>query len=155
MYKDELKHYGVKGMKWGVRRASRKLAKASTTEERNKALSKLNTHKTKATNKVNKLKQKQVKLQKDVDKHVTKTDVKVAKLKQKIAKMEKRYRRLKKVNPEVAENLYSKISDLKGKEGSLEAKSAMAKAKLEKNKNLIQQYEDGISTINKNLKKKK
>ena len=43
----ELYHYGVKGMRWGVRRAQKKLAKATTKEDRDKAIAALKKHKEK------------------------------------------------------------------------------------------------------------
>jgi hypothetical protein len=59
---DELQHYGVIGMKWGVRRASRKYAKADTAEKKQKAADKLNKHMDKASKKLNKYNTKGQKL---------------------------------------------------------------------------------------------
>lgn len=38
---DFLEHYGVKGMKWGVRRATKRMSKASTTKQKDRAINKL------------------------------------------------------------------------------------------------------------------
>ena len=81
----ELMHYGVKGMKWGVRRASKQLSKATTNEERDRAISKLEKHRSKASAKIDKLTKKQPKLQKKVDKAIQKNDVKAAKIDRQVA----------------------------------------------------------------------
>ena len=48
-----LQHYGVRGMRWGIRRASKTLSKSSSTsEQREKAISSLQKHRAKATKKV-------------------------------------------------------------------------------------------------------
>lgn len=60
---DELLHYGVPGMKWGVRRASAAMAKATSKEERQKASAKLQGHMTKASKKLDKLNTKVEKAQ--------------------------------------------------------------------------------------------
>ncbi len=51
----DIKHYGVLGMKWGVRRTNKRYATATTKEERAKASKKLSSHMEKASKKLNKL----------------------------------------------------------------------------------------------------
>ena len=143
---NELKHYGVLGMKWGVRRASKKLSKATTDEARDKAISKLNKHRKKATAKIEKLGKERVGLQKSVDKYAMKGDVKAAKLQNKIQKYKRKAGGFF-TSEEKAAKLLSKADVLQFKVDSLRAGSAEAKAKLEKNKTLTRIFEEGVSSI--------
>ncbi len=55
---DELYHYGVLGMKWGVHRASKKYSSATTSKARSKATDSLKSHMSKASKKLNKYSKK-------------------------------------------------------------------------------------------------
>ena len=63
MFSNELLHYGVKGMRWGVRRAKEDLRRAheekgyGSKSEHNRAVAALSTHRDKATKKIQKLDQ--------------------------------------------------------------------------------------------------
>lgn len=52
---EELVHYGVKGMRWGIRRGRKKLSSASTKAERAKAVESLKKVKAKSEKKIGKL----------------------------------------------------------------------------------------------------
>lgn len=52
---DDMKHYGVIGMKWGVQRANKRYTTSSNSTDRGKAKAKLDKHMVKADKKLNKL----------------------------------------------------------------------------------------------------
>lgn len=147
---NELTHYGIKGMKWGVRRASKKLSKADTPEKRQKAVSTLEKHRTKGTKKVEKLEKAHVQMQKDVDRHIQKDDVKVAQLRSQAAR-----KRSKASGLFVTRGKYDKLmyeaDKLSMKADRLEAYSQNAKAKMYANENLTRMFKDEIGNIDKAL----
>lgn len=49
---NELMHYGVLGMKWGVKRGTRQLSKATTPKQKQKSVATLEKHKGKAIKKL-------------------------------------------------------------------------------------------------------
>lgn len=150
MQQNELQHYGVKGMKWGIIRAKKKLAKASTSEDRDKAVAKLNKHRTKAVAKVSKLEKKVPELEKAYNKAVLKTDVKAAKLEQKRSKYTKKATGLftsdKKATKYLAK---AQLMDMKVKD--LKAHSDRAKAEMAKNERMRELFNKGISEIDATL----
>ena len=147
---NELTHYGIKGMRWGVRRASKKLSKADTPEKRQKAVSTLEKHRTKGTKKVEKLEKAHVQMQKDVDRHIQKDDVKVAQLRSQAAR-----KRSKASGLFVTRGKYDKLmyeaDKLSMKADRIEAYSQTAKAKMYANENLTRMFKDEIGNIDKAL----
>lgn len=87
---DELKHYGVMGMRWGVHRATRALSNATSTKQRDKAISSLNSHRTKSVNKIAQLQKSHSSLQKKRDAQIKGSDIKAAKYAKKAASYEKK-----------------------------------------------------------------
>ena len=120
-------HYGVKGMRWGVRRASRQLSSATDSKSRDKAISTLNKHKAKGTAKVAKLEKKHVQLQKNVERHITKNDTKAAELSRKAARTRnKAYGTF--VSKDRSDKLVFKANKLDAKANNIKARSDAAKA---------------------------
>lgn len=125
MADEELKHYGVKGMRWGVTRASNKLNNATTNKQRDKALKSLSKHKYKSLAEIAKLKKKEKKL----DHPIRKNDIRVADLKTKSAKLK------------------NKAGEIDARAELILAKSRKTQAKLDRNKRMQELYQQGIHDI--------
>ncbi|NSJ25527.1 DUF7211 domain-containing protein [Blautia glucerasea] len=147
MNQNELMHYGVLGMKWGVHRASKAALKAKTPERYASAIRSLDNHRTKSVKKLNRLEKKAPKLDRKYNKAIEKTDVKSARLNAKSAKYERKAnKRFFTTDSAIARNS-SKAAKYYSKAASLESKSAKAKSKYAKNKRLREVYSQGISDI--------
>ena len=147
MQQTELQHYGVKGMKWGVRRATKILSSSSATDERKKkAAASLVKHRQKATKKVSKLESNRPELQKAYDKAITKTDVKIADIQSKQAKLNRKANRFF-TSDRKATKLYMKSAAMDMRIKDLKAQSDMAKAEMAKNEHMISLFKQGIKDI--------
>lgn len=150
---EHLQHYGVKGMRWGVRRATKKLSKATSDDTKRSAVKTLQKHHAKGSAKIEKLKKKEPKLQAKADKAVVKYDTKAAKLKAKAAKKRKKmggtFTSTKK-----AEKLYVKAMRLEAKAQTLTTKSEKAKSKVQANKTMQEAFKREIKNIDSALVKK-
>ena len=141
---DELMHYGVKGMRWGVRRASRQLSRATTSEARDKAIAKLQKHKTKGSAKVTKLQKQRPKLDDKLRKATTKDAYKAAKLDKKAAKLDKKIAKKERkassmfTSTEKSADLVNEANALKLKSNKLHAKANTLKVNYEKAKNKVE-----------------
>lgn len=150
---DELYHYGVKGMRWGVRRATKQLSRATTKEDRDKAVARLNKHRTKGSNEIAKLKKQKVQLKKDVDRHINKTDIYTAKKTQEIARLRKKaYGTF--TSQDKSAKLLFKANKLETKVNDRKARSENAKAKLAKNEKMQEMFRTEIGKIDKTLSDK-
>lgn len=147
---EELMHYGVKGMRWGVRRATKSLSNATTQRQYDRAMTSLNKHKQKSQAKIAKLESQRPKLEKQVEKHVMKTDGKVAKMDLKVAKMQKKAGRLFTSKNKRTE-LLDKAEVMKMKADGLRAKSDNAKQLLAKNTAMQQAFKKGIRDIDASI----
>ncbi|MBO5887472.1 MAG: hypothetical protein J6Q60_05575 [Bacteroidaceae bacterium] len=145
----ELYHYGVKGMRWGVRRNTR-LLKSGDSAKREKAALALEKHRTKGTAKIDKLKKKGVKLEKKYEENVVKNQSKAAKLMNKAAKKRKRAYSVF-VSDSKTDDLLADASYLETKAKSLMATINQSKAKVIKNNTMISQFEREISNIDQAL----
>ena len=143
---NELLHYGVKGMRWGVRRATKALSKATTDEQRDKAVNRLEKHRAKATRKIEKLDKARPKLEQKVERAVTKNDVKAAELNSKAMRYQKKANGLF-VSDRRAMKRLQKASLLESQAKALTVKSNEAKAKLAQNEAMTKAFRQGINDI--------
>ena len=151
---DELCHYGVVGMKWGVRRGVKELNRAYSDGgvyrgQHNHAVSKLSGHRDKINKKISKLEKKRVSIDNAIYKNETKIAPKVAKLNQKASKLTVKADRTS--NYDRYEKLHRKANILEYKVSKLESTAAKAKAKLAKNQKIQEEFKKGLSTIQKEM----
>jgi hypothetical protein len=147
---DSLQHYGVKGMKWGVRRASKKLSKASTDDERRKAVSSLQKHRSKGAAEITKLQKRLPKLEANAERAVVRYDPKIAKLNGQAARARRKMGRVF-VTTSQYDRLRWKAERLEAQAASLKASSAEAKAKVYANKTMQEAFQREINNIDRIL----
>lgn len=142
---DELYHYGVKGMRWGVRRNT-KLLNSSDSAKRAKAASALKKHREKGTAEIAKLKKKGVKLEKAYEEKIIKNENRAAKLNSKAASKRRRAYGLF-VSGDKAKDYIAEAEFLETKANYLTAKANEAKAKINKNKAMVSAFEREVGNI--------
>lgn len=154
---ENLQHYGVLGMKWGVRRARRSLSRASTKEESKKAISSLESHRGKINKKISKYQSSNATLQKKSDKRAKGKDVKAAK-RVKANKYERKAGRrftseargAKMLSKADTLNRRAKVLELKANQ--IKTKSDSIKAKIASNEAMIRTYNSGLNDIDAAIK---
>ena len=152
MNNEELMHYGVRGMKWGVHKAVNELnsSRRDGGIDRgmyNHAVAVLSSHRTKINKKLSKLESKRTKLDNKVYEQETKSSPKIAKMHNKAMKL--RVKADRTVNSEKRDNLRAKANKLEYKVSKIQSQAAKTRAKIAKNERLQQEFKKGLSTINK------
>ena len=149
---NELYHYGVKGMRWGVRRAIKELHESNRDGRKgghNHAVSVLSTHRDKINKKLTALDKKSANLEAKRYKQATKNAEKIAKLERKSAKL--KLKAGKAFYTETASKRLHKSAKLDLKVAKLKESAAKTKAKIEKNNRLKETYKKGLNEINHEL----
>ena len=150
---NEIKHYGVIGMKWGVRRANNRLASAKTSkdkEKQTKALDSLEKHRGKITKKLKSLEKQGVKLEKRHNNNITSTNVKVAKLDSEAANLRRKASGIF-TSEQRANRLLVKANKVQVKADTMRSAAAQTKAKLEQNKAVRETFKKSLSDVDKTL----
>lgn len=149
----ELYHYGVKGMKWGVRRATKQLSQATTKEERAAAVAKLKKHQEKGTAKMKKLQSKTAKLEKKAERAQLMYESKAPGM-----RMRATMNRARSYGPfTTSSGNYRRskhAAKYEAQAAKLEYNAMQAKLRLEKNKKMIEAFKTEIKNVDKTLAKK-
>lgn len=146
---DELIHYGVRGMRWGVRRNTKRL-NSSDSATRAKAVASLKKHRDKGNAEVAKLRKKGVKLKQKHEQHIIKSETKAAKLNAKAAKQRRKAYGLFVSESKMAKRL-GKAQVLESKANAMTAKANRAKAYVNKNDAMIKAFERELGNIDRAL----
>lgn len=151
---EEINHYGVLGMKWGVHRARKTLYNPSSSDRRKlSATSSLVNHRTKTRNKLNKLAKQETRLAKREQKNSQSGDVRAARLHAKAAKLRQKSTGIL-TSEETAWLLNRKANKLDRKSANLQKRSTRIKAKLAKNRKTQEIFKQGLNEIDKALTEK-
>lgn len=148
----ELYHYGVKGMKWGVRRAMKELHDSNSTGRKgghNHAVAVLSEHRDKINKKLASLDKKSTSLEATRYKQATKNANKIAELERKAAKH--RLKAGKAFNTSTSDKHLHKAAKLDYKVSKLKKAAAKTQAKIEKNERLKAIFNEGLKEINREL----
>ena len=149
---DELYHYGVKGMRWGVRRATNKLRtanQAGNEKQRDRAVASLSTHKRKINKKLVSLDKKSAKLEKERYEQATENATKIAKLERKANKA--RRKAAKTIYTTTARKRLQKVAKLEYKASKLKEEMAKTQAKIEKNERMKAAFKKGLNEVDNAL----
>lgn len=149
---DEIAHYGVKGMKWGVRRAMNELRESNQEGRKgghNHAVAALSSHRDKINKKLASLDKKTVKLENNRYKQATKNAKKIANLERKSAKH--KLKAGKAFYTSTSSKHLHKSATLDLKVAKLKKSAAKTQAKIEKNERMKSIFKAGLDEINREL----
>lgn len=146
---DELMHYGVLGMKWGVRRNLKQLSTANSSGDknrRNQAVNNLKTHKAKINKKISSLDAKNAKIETKREKLAKTKDTKIAKYETKATKY--RYKSTRTLNTLKERKLETKARKMDLKVNKLKQADTKMRVKIENNERMKEVLNTGLKDIN-------
>lgn len=146
MDSETLQHYGVKGMKWGIRRARKSIDRATVREQLWDTADSLEYHKAKTTKKIAKLEKKGTKYQSVYEKRVERDAQKSARLETKSAKLKRKATR-RFITDGRSKELLLDAQKLDAKVSTLDARVKSAKAKIDKNQIMLDTFKKGLKDI--------
>lgn len=145
---DELYHYGVLGMKWGIHRARKALGSSSATaDKKKKAVASLNKHKTKINNKLNDLQDERKYLDKRRSKDIQKNEFKENKYRTKANKLRRKKYGIF-TSASKAEELEFRATKLDLKADKLKSKITNTKLQIQKNEEMQKIFNTGLNEVN-------
>lgn len=150
VYNDELQHYGVLGMKWGVRRATNRVKKATKRKSYDKGIASLNKHKEKSKQKISKLEKQSEKLKAQRHKDITVNKARVAQMEAQAARYRRKANSM--LNTEISSYMRNrKASKFESNAAQLNARMERTKSQIVKNADMRKTFNTAIADIDKTL----
>ena len=151
---DELYHYGIPGMRWGIRRAQKILGSSdASVDKKKKAVQSLQKHQIKINKQISKLNKRDEKLLSNRDVQIRKSAGKMMNYREKANKLRRKKYGIF-TSRSKAERLEFKASKLDMKAENIQNKIDRTKQLLAKNSQMKKIYNSGLDTISDTLKTK-
>ena len=151
---DELYHYGIPGMRWGIRRAQKILGSSdASVDKKKKAVQSLQKHQIKINKQISKLNKKDEQLLSNRDVQIRKSAGKMMNYKEKANKLRRKKYGIF-TSRSKAERLEFKASKLDMKAENIQNRIDRTKQLLAKNSQMKKIYNSGLDTISDTLKTK-
>ena len=151
---DELYHYGIPGMRWGIRRAQKILGSSDTSvDKKKKAVQSLQKHQIKINKQISKLNKKDEQLLSNRDVQIRRCAGKLMNYREKANKLRRKKYGIF-TSRSKAERLEFKASKLDMKAENIQNRIDRTKQLLAKNSQMKKIYNSGLDTISDTLKTK-
>ena len=154
MTENELYHFGIQGMRWGIRRAQKILGSSDTSvDKKKKAVQSLQKHQIKINKQISKLNKKDEQLLSNRDVQIRKSAGKMMNYREKANKLRRKKYGIF-TSRSKAEKLEFKDSKLDMKAENIQNRIDRTKQLLAKNSQMKKIYNSGLDTISDTLKTK-